>query len=83
MKHSLRIIFLEQADDVQMRACLIDRQIEDIRQTLFSVRRCLRNLRKEVHEIRGKNGDPTHIGSIQRNLLSQPFWTLTLRSALS
>ncbi len=47
---------LEQADDVQMRAYLIDRQIEDIRQTLFR-QTMFAEFEKEVHEIE-ENGGP-------------------------
>ncbi len=47
---------LEKADDVKMRAYLVDRQIEDIRQTLFR-QTMFAEFEKEVHEIE-ENGGP-------------------------
>ena len=53
---------LEQADEVKMRAYLVDRQIEDIRQTLFR-QTMFAEFEREVHEIE-ENGGPDHLGSI-------------------
>ena len=55
---------LEQADDVQMRAYLIDRQIEDIRQTLFR-QTMFAEFEKEVHEIE-ENGGPLTLEVFKR-----------------
>ena len=65
---------LEQADDVQMRAYLIDRQIEDIRQTLFR-QTMFAEFEKEVHEIE-ENGGPLTLEvfkKIYRSLLDAYF----------
>jgi oligoendopeptidase F len=65
---------LEQADDVQMRAYLIDRQIEDIRQTLFR-QTMFAEFEKEVHEIE-ENGGPLTLEvfrEIYRSLLDAYF----------
>jgi len=65
---------LEQADDVQMRAYLIDRQIEDIRGTLFR-QTMFAEFEKEVHEIE-ENGGPLTLEifrKIYRSLLDAYF----------
>jgi oligoendopeptidase F len=65
---------LKQADDVQMRAYLIDRQIEDIRQTLFR-QTMFAEFEKEVHEIE-ENGGPLTLEvfkKIYRSLLDAYF----------
>ncbi len=65
---------LEEADDVQMRAYLIDRQIEDIRQTLFR-QTMFAEFEKEVHEIEEKGGPLTLevFKEIYRGLLDAYF----------
>jgi oligoendopeptidase F len=65
---------LEHAADVQMRAYLIDRQIEDIRQTLFR-QTMFAEFEKEVHEIE-ENGGPLTLETfrkVYRNLLDAYF----------
>ena len=65
---------LEQANDVQMRAYLIDRQIEDIRQTLFR-QTMFAEFEKEVHEIE-ENGGPLTLEifrKVYRSLLDAYF----------
>jgi oligoendopeptidase F len=65
---------LEQADDVQMRAYLIDRQVEDIRQTLFR-QTMFAEFEKEVHEIE-ENGGPLTLEvfkKLYRSLLEAYF----------
>jgi oligoendopeptidase F len=65
---------LERADDVQMRAYLIDRQIEDIRQTLFR-QTMFAEFEKEVHEIE-ENGGPLTLEifrKVYRSLLDAYF----------
>jgi len=65
---------LEQADNVQMRAYLIDRQIEDIRQTLFR-QTMFAEFEKEVHEIEESGGPLTLevFKTIYRSLLDAYF----------
>jgi oligoendopeptidase F len=61
---------LEQADKAQMRAYLIDRQIEDIRQTLFR-----QTMFAEVHEVE-ENGGPLTLETfrqVYRSLLDAYF----------
>jgi oligoendopeptidase F len=65
---------LEQANDVQMRAYLIDRQIEDIRQTLFR-QTMFAEFEKEAHEIE-ENGGPLTLEvftKLYRSLLDAYF----------
>jgi len=65
---------LEHADEVQMRAYLIDRQIEDIRQTLFR-QTMFAEFEKEVHEIE-ENGGPLTLEvfkNVYRSLLDAYF----------
>jgi oligoendopeptidase F len=65
---------LEQADDVQMRAYLIDRQIEDIRHILFR-QTMFAEFEKEVHEIE-ENGGPLTLEvfrKVYRSLLDAYF----------
>jgi oligoendopeptidase F len=65
---------LEQAEDVQMRAYLIDRQIEDIRQTLFR-QTMFAEFEKEVHEIEESGGPLTLevFKKVYRSLLDAYF----------
>jgi oligoendopeptidase F len=65
---------LEHAEDVQMRAYLIDRQIEDIRQTLFR-QTMFAEFEKEVHEIEEKGGPLTLevFKKVYRSLLDAYF----------
>src|SRR5271166_993092 len=65
---------LEQVDNVQMRAYLIDRQIEDIRQTLFR-QTMFAEFEKEVHEIEESGGPLTLevFKTIYRSLLDAYF----------
>ena len=65
---------LDQAGVVQMRAYLIDRQIEDIRQTLFR-QTMFAEFEKEIHEIE-ENGGPLTLESfknVYRSLLDAYF----------
>ena len=65
---------LEQADDAQTRAYLIDRQIEDIRQTLFR-QTMFAEFEKEVHEVE-ENGGPLTLETfrqVYRSLLDAYF----------
>ena len=65
---------LERANDAQMRAYLIDRQIEDIRQTLFR-QTMFAEFEKEIHEIE-ENGGPLTLETfrkIYRGLLDAYF----------
>jgi oligoendopeptidase F len=65
---------LEHADQAQMRAYLIDRQIEDIRQTLFR-QTMFAEFEKEVHEIE-ENGGPLTLEvfkNVYRSLLDAYF----------
>ncbi|HEV3210634.1 MAG TPA: oligoendopeptidase F [Chthoniobacterales bacterium] len=65
---------LEHADEVQMRAYLIDRQIEDIRQTLFR-QTMFAEFEKEIHEIE-ENGGPLTLEifkNVYRSLLDAYF----------
>jgi oligoendopeptidase F len=68
---------LEQAEDVQMRAYLIDRQIEDIRQTLFR-QSMFAEFEKEVHEIEETGGPLTLevFKKVYRRLLDAYFGPL-------
>src|ERR1700730_5454033 len=68
---------LEQANDVQMRAYLIDRQIEDIRQTLFR-QSMFAEFEKEVHEIEETGGPLTLevFKKVYRRLLDAYFGPL-------
>ena len=65
---------LEQADDVRMRAYLLDRQIEDIRQTLFR-QTMFAEFEKNVHEIEESGGPLTLevFQEVYRNLLNAYF----------
>jgi oligoendopeptidase F len=65
---------LERANDAQMRAYLIDRQIEDIRQTMFR-QTMFAEFEKEVHELE-ENGGPLTLETfrtIYRDLLDAYF----------
>jgi oligoendopeptidase F len=65
---------LERAHDAQMRAYLIDRQIEDIRQTLFR-QTMFAEFEKEIHEVE-ENGGPLTLETfrkIYRGLLDAYF----------
>lgn len=65
---------LERANDAQMRAYLIDRQIEDIRQTLFR-QTMFAEFEKEIHEVE-ENGGPLTLETfrkIYRGLLDAYF----------
>jgi oligoendopeptidase F len=65
---------LEQADNAQMRAYLIDRQIEDIRQTLFR-QTMFAEFEKEVHAIEESDGALTleTFKKVYRSLLEAYF----------
>jgi len=65
---------LEHAEQAQMRAYLIDRQIEDIRQTLFR-QTMFAEFEKEIHEIE-ENGGPLTLEifkNVYRSLLDAYF----------